>query len=41
MPTLLLQLKNKILGEYPLQEGGSLTIGRRDTNDVVIEDPAV
>jgi pSer/pThr/pTyr-binding forkhead associated (FHA) protein len=41
MPTLLLQLKNKVLGEYPLQEGGSLTIGRRDTNDVVIEDPAV
>ena len=41
MPTLLLQLKNKILGEYPLQEGASLTIGRRDTNDVVIEDSAV
>jgi pSer/pThr/pTyr-binding forkhead associated (FHA) protein len=41
MPTLLLQLKNKILGEYPLQEGTSLTIGRRDTNDVVIEDSAV
>jgi pSer/pThr/pTyr-binding forkhead associated (FHA) protein len=41
MPTLLLQLKNKILGEYALQEGASLTIGRRDTNDVVIEDRAV
>ena len=41
MPTLLLQLKNKILGEYPLKQGASLTIGRRDTNDVVIEDPAV
>lgn len=41
MPTLLLQLKNKILGEYPLNAGASLTIGRRDTNDVVIEDPAV
>jgi pSer/pThr/pTyr-binding forkhead associated (FHA) protein len=41
MPTLLLQLKNKLLGEYPLEEGASLTIGRRDTNDVVIEDPAV
>jgi pSer/pThr/pTyr-binding forkhead associated (FHA) protein len=41
MPTLLLQLKNKILGEYSLQKGASLTIGRRDTNDVVIEDPAV
>ena len=41
MPTLLLQLKNKILGEYPLKQGASLTIGRRDTNDVVIEDSAV
>lgn len=41
MPTLLLQLKNKILAEYPLQKGSSLTIGRRDTNDVVIDDPAV
>jgi pSer/pThr/pTyr-binding forkhead associated (FHA) protein len=41
MPTLLLQLKNKILAEYPLQEGASLTIGRRDTNDVVIGDSAV
>jgi pSer/pThr/pTyr-binding forkhead associated (FHA) protein len=41
MPTLLLQLKNKVLGEYPLKGGASLTIGRRDTNDVVIEDPAV
>jgi pSer/pThr/pTyr-binding forkhead associated (FHA) protein len=41
MPTLLLQLKNKILGEYSLREGSSLTIGRRATNDVVIEDPAV
>ena len=41
MPTLLLQLKNKILGEYSLQTGASLTIGRRDTNDVVIEDRAV
>ena len=41
MPTLLLQLNNKILGEYSLKAGASLTIGRRDTNDVIIEDPAV
>jgi pSer/pThr/pTyr-binding forkhead associated (FHA) protein len=41
MPTLTLKFKNKSLGEYPLPEGGSLTIGRRKTNDVVIEDPAV
>jgi pSer/pThr/pTyr-binding forkhead associated (FHA) protein len=41
MPTLTLQFKNKSLGEYELQKGVSLSIGRRDTNDVVIEDPAV
>jgi pSer/pThr/pTyr-binding forkhead associated (FHA) protein len=41
MPTLTLQLKNKSLGEYQLQKGVSLSIGRRDTNDVVIDDPAV
>jgi pSer/pThr/pTyr-binding forkhead associated (FHA) protein len=41
MPTLLLQLKNKILGEYQLQKGSSLTIGRREANDVIIEDPSV
>jgi pSer/pThr/pTyr-binding forkhead associated (FHA) protein len=41
MPTLTLKLKNKPLGEYQLQKGVSLTIGRRKTNDVVIEDPAV
>jgi pSer/pThr/pTyr-binding forkhead associated (FHA) protein len=41
MPTLTLELKNKSLGEYQLQKGVSLTIGRRNTNDVVIEDPAV
>jgi len=41
MPTLTLKFKNKSLGEFKLQEGASLTIGRRKTNDVVIEDPAV
>jgi pSer/pThr/pTyr-binding forkhead associated (FHA) protein len=41
MPILTLQLKNKSLGEYELQKGVSLSIGRRDTNDVVIEDPSV
>ncbi|MGD2186147.1 MAG: FHA domain-containing protein [Desulfobacterales bacterium] len=41
MPALTLQHKNKTLGEYQLQKGVSLSIGRRDSNDVVIEDPAV
>jgi len=37
----MLKFKNKSLREYQLQKGVSLTIGRRKTNDVVIEDPAV
>jgi pSer/pThr/pTyr-binding forkhead associated (FHA) protein len=41
MPILTLQIKNKSLGEYELQKGVSISIGRRDTNDVVIEDPSV
>ena len=41
MPTITLKLKNKSLGDYKLQNGISLTIGRRKNNDVVIEDPAV
>jgi pSer/pThr/pTyr-binding forkhead associated (FHA) protein len=41
MPTLLLKLKSKILGEYQLQKGASLTIGRRAANDLVIEDRSV
>ena len=41
MPTLTLSLKNKTLGDFQLQAGVSITIGRRKDNDVVIEDPAV
>ncbi len=41
MQNLTLKFKSKSLGEYELQKGVSLSIGRRDTNDVVIEDPAV
>lgn len=41
MPTLTLILKNKPLGNYQLRNGVSITIGRREDNDVVIDDPAV
>jgi pSer/pThr/pTyr-binding forkhead associated (FHA) protein len=41
MPALTLNFKNKSVGEYQLQKGMSLTIGRRDDNDVVIDDPSV
>ena len=41
MPVLTLNFKNKSIGQYQLQKGESLTIGRRGDNDVIIEDPAV
>ena len=41
MPVLSLQFKNKSVGSYQLEKGTSLTIGRRDDNDVIIDDPAV
>jgi len=41
MPVLTLKFKNKSVGEYQLQKDASLTIGRRNDNDVVIEDPAI
>jgi pSer/pThr/pTyr-binding forkhead associated (FHA) protein len=41
MPNLTLKLKNETLGDYPLQKGHSLTIGRRKKNNVTIEDRAV
>jgi len=41
MSTLTLKLKNELLGEYQLQDGFSLTIGRGNKNDVVLQDPVV
>jgi pSer/pThr/pTyr-binding forkhead associated (FHA) protein len=41
MPALTLNDKNKSIGQYQLKKGTSLTIGRRDDNDMVIDDPAV
>jgi len=41
MPTITLRFQNKTLGQYDLQTGVSLTIGRRPANDIVIEDRSV
>ena len=41
MPKLTLKKKAKRIGEYPLQKGVSLTIGRRKKNNVIINDLAV
>lgn len=41
MPTLTLKFKDTSLEDYRLQKGHSLTIGRRNDNDVIIENLAV
>ncbi|UCF93714.1 MAG: FHA domain-containing protein [Desulfobacterales bacterium] len=41
MPTLTLKFKDNTLGDYQLAKGRSLSIGRRQDNDVVIENLAV
>jgi pSer/pThr/pTyr-binding forkhead associated (FHA) protein len=41
MPILSLKLKGKKIGDYQLQKGVSLTIGRRRINNVTINDLAV
>ena len=41
MPVLTLKFKKNTIAEYTLQNGKSMTIGRRSNNDVVIENLAV
>ncbi|MFZ0135276.1 MAG: FHA domain-containing protein [Desulfobacterales bacterium] len=41
MPMLTLKFKKNTIADYPLQEGKSLTIGRRTNNDIVVENLAV
>jgi pSer/pThr/pTyr-binding forkhead associated (FHA) protein len=41
MPILTLKFKDRAIGDYQLQKGVSLTIGRRKNNDVVIDNLAV
>lgn len=41
MPIITLKFKDNVLGEYPIHEGQSLTIGRKDSNTIPIENLAV
>jgi len=41
MPTLTLKFKDNTLGEYKIEKGQSLTIGRKESNDISIENLAV
>ena len=41
MPSLKLYLKKKSIKDFQLHVGATITIGRREDNDVALEDPAV
>ncbi len=41
MPLITLKFKDKVLKEYPIQIGETLTIGRNDSNDIVVDNLAV
>lgn len=41
MPMLTLHFKDMDLGEFRLEKGGTLTIGRKETNTVVVDNLAV
>lgn len=41
MPVLKLRFKNSIIEEFPLNSGQTLTIGRSDSNDIVIDNMSV
>lgn len=41
MPLLTLKFKDKVLQTYPINIGQTLTIGRNDSNDIVIDNLAV
>ena len=41
MPKLTLKIGTKFLAEYKLRKGSSTSIGRRESNKIVIDDPAV
>jgi len=41
MPIVTMHFKDMDLGEYRIEKGGTLTIGRRETNTIVIDNLAV
>ena len=41
MPIITLKFKGRVLKDYPIDVGQTLTIGRNDSNDIVIDNMAV
>ena len=41
MPLIILKFKDTVMQEYPIEIGQTLTIGRHDSNDIIIDNMAV
>jgi len=41
MPILSLRFKDRVIDKFPVESGETITIGRKDTNDIVIDNLAV
>lgn len=41
MPVVILKFRNKVLRKYPIESGQTFTIGRQESNDIVIDNIAV
>ena len=41
MPVLTLKFKDNVIKSYPLQKGETITIGRKSSNGIVVENLAV
>jgi pSer/pThr/pTyr-binding forkhead associated (FHA) protein len=41
MPLIILKFKDKVIQEYPMEIGQTLTIGRHESNDIVIDNMAI
>ena len=37
MSMMVLKLGNEVLGKYPIEKGQTLTLGRKQGNDIVVE----
>jgi pSer/pThr/pTyr-binding forkhead associated (FHA) protein len=41
MPIISVQFKDKIIDKYPMESGQTITIGRKESNDITIDNLAV
>lgn len=41
MPVIIIKFRDKVLREYPIEGGQTFTIGRQESNDIIIDNIAV